>query len=46
MLQGFYGTHIYIYILVQDHVAALPRFIGSVGNLSLLTIDGYLILLS
>jgi hypothetical protein len=41
-------VYIYIYpqvLVVQDRVAALPRFIGSVGNLSLLTIDGYLILL-
>jgi ATP-dependent helicase YprA (DUF1998 family) len=38
--------HAYIYIypwvlLVQDRVAALLRFISSVSNLSLLTIDGY-----
>jgi hypothetical protein len=36
--------HIYIYplvLLVQDRVVALLRFIGSVGNLSLLTIGGY-----
>jgi hypothetical protein len=36
--------HIYIYsgvLLVQDHVVALLRFIGSVSNLSLLTIEGY-----
>jgi hypothetical protein len=36
--------HICIYLwvlLVQDRVAALLRFIGSVSNLSLLTIGGY-----
>jgi hypothetical protein len=37
---------VYIYtnlrvLLVQDRIAALLRFIGSVGNLSLLTIGGY-----
>jgi membrane-anchored protein YejM (alkaline phosphatase superfamily) len=32
--------HIYIVLLVQDRVAALLRFIGSVSNMSLLTIDG------
>jgi hypothetical protein len=39
-------AYIYIYIypwvlLVQNRVAALLRFIGSVSNLLLLTIDGY-----
>jgi hypothetical protein len=33
-------TCIYIYI-VQDCVVALLRFIGSISNLSLLTIGGY-----
>jgi hypothetical protein len=36
--------HIYIYLwvlLVHDRVVALLRFIGSVGNLSLLTIGDY-----
>jgi hypothetical protein len=37
--------HAYIYLprvlLVQGHVATLLKFIGSVSNLSLLTIDGY-----
>jgi hypothetical protein len=36
--------HIYIYLwvlLVQDRVTALLRFIGSVSNLSLLTVGGY-----
>jgi hypothetical protein len=37
-------AYIYIYLwvlLVQDHVVALLRFIGSVGNLSLLTTGDY-----
>jgi hypothetical protein len=46
MLQEFYDTHMHLYVypwvlLVQDRVAALLRVIGSMSNLSLLTIDGY-----
>jgi hypothetical protein len=45
-LQEFYDTHLHIYIhpwvlLVHDRVVVLLRFIGSVGNLSLLTIGSY-----
>jgi hypothetical protein len=45
-LQEFYNTHMHVYsylrvLLVQDRIAALLRFAGSVGNLSLLTTGDY-----
>jgi hypothetical protein len=33
--------HVYIVLLVQDHVVALLRIIGRVSNMSLLTIGSY-----
>jgi hypothetical protein len=46
MLQEFYGTHMHRHtylqvLLVQVHVVAMLRLIGSVGNLSLLTTSDY-----